>query len=101
MSIKTQKILLFIPGVNFIITFMFIKSCAENKIKVWFFLKTILKVIFVELIIAFIFAFFDRNVDAGPYYGLTRFILFYLVSFFFAFFCLKGQEKIIESNSNE
>jgi len=54
MSIKTQKRLLFIPIVNFIIPFCWLKRCFAHSITMsWFFKKAIMMVVgmmFVSLV---------------------------------------------------
>ena len=51
MSINTQKKILYIPLINFIIVFCFLRSCFVHTIKMaWFFKKVIIMVIAISII---------------------------------------------------
>ena len=51
MSIKTQKRLLFIPIVNFIIPFCWLKRCFAHSITMsWFFKKAIMMVVGIMIV---------------------------------------------------
>lgn len=51
MSINTQKKILYIPLINFVIVFCFLRSCFSHKIKMtWFFKKGIIMLVAISII---------------------------------------------------
>lgn len=51
MSIKTQKKLLFLPVINFIIPFIWLSKCFHNKITMgWFLKKAVIMVIGITIV---------------------------------------------------
>ena len=101
MSIKTQKYLRFVPIINIITVFMWIRSCCVNSIRPFDFVKELLKIlgIFVLItVVRIIVAYAFRNSTFDYYLTLISTYFYFLTMSWFA---VGAQIRISNTNQKE
>ncbi len=95
MSIKTQKIIRFIPIINIITLFCWISMCAKKVTTIGFFIKQLLKMFFWFLLVSVprivvSFVFNNPQLDMA-----LTWISIYFYFFAMAWISVEAQEKIM------
>jgi hypothetical protein len=100
MSIKTQKILKYIPVVNFIIIFYWINAYAKNVTSTFRFLKNLLKVFGIILLINIPRIVLDFLSAPTIVQNIIFILSVYLSLFSWTVIAIKDQEKFISESKN-
>jgi len=101
MSIKTQKILRFIPIVNFVTMFAWINLCFKKSVKQFDYIKNLIKMFLLIILITAVrivcsFVFKNEMLDSIIMYIS---IYFYLLSM--SFVSVKAQEDILAKDTQQ
>ncbi len=96
MSIKTQKILRFIPIINFITMFCWIRLCFKKQVKTRTFIADEIKIIIGVLIITIIRIIISKILKSDNIDLIVTNISMYFYLLIIAWFSVKAQEKILE-----
>lgn len=96
MSIKTQKIIRFIPIVNFISVFFWLKMVLQKMPSNYIF-KPMLKIAIPSVIIFIVRVIICEAINTLWITTLLTWVSFYITDLIFAFVAVKEQEKYHES----
>ena len=94
MSIKTQKILRFIPIVNLVTMFCWVYNCYKYHVRISAFLKYLVLLFGTMIIVVIPEIIIDKNCSIEWVLSITDLISRYVFMFVVAFFAVKGQEAI-------
>lgn len=100
MSIKMQKIIRFIPIINMITMFCWIKACSIYSIKPSWFLKELLKMFLGFIIITVIRIFITYTWQNDFIDGIATIIAGYFYFLVMALVSVRAQEKILKNEDN-
>ena len=100
MSIETQKKLKFIPIINIITMFAWIRICFIKSIKPFDFLKNLLKMFFIFVIITIprIVCFFALENDTLD--RILTYVSIYLYFLTMSWISVESQEEIMQHKNN-
>ena len=97
MSIKTQKIIRFIPIVNFISVFFWLKMVFQKNLPSNYIFKPMLKIAIPSVIIFIVRVIICETIDTLWITTLLTWMSYYITDLIFAFVAVKEQEKYYES----
>ena len=101
MSIKTQKIIRFIPIINFITVFLWIGCVMHNSVRIRDFFKDFLTVFVGMLAVTLIRFAFIQIFENEILNTVTTFLHIYLCFFIFSCVTVRAQERILASKDSE
>lgn len=95
-SIKTQKILMFIPFVNALIWFIWLYNCIKMKVSTAAFMKSLLRMFAVIIPLAMVQLVLSKVFpDTSDILG---YIMMYLAPLSMAFCLIRFQERLYEND---
>lgn len=94
MTIKTQKIIRFIPIINLITVIFWIKKIFDKKLSVNYCFKTMFKAFAMIMIVAIVEIIFSSIVDVLWLTSIVSMVEVYLYSLILSFIFVDEQEKI-------
>ncbi len=92
-NIKIQKVIMFIPIVNFFLIFVWLKYISNNNLGSRYFVKVGLKIILMVAIVSIIFGLLDSLVKNIFFSGFISWMEIYITLFLISFIVVKEQEK--------
>ncbi|MEE1074305.1 MAG: hypothetical protein U0K93_02365 [Acutalibacteraceae bacterium] len=93
MKIKTQKIIMFIPFVNFSLVFMFLLFMKRNNIEAIYFLKALIKISLFLLLNSIVLKVIIGILDNNLITSVLEWFFIYFDLFIIAFVSVKAQEQ--------
>lgn len=96
MSIKTQKILRFIPIINIITYYYWLRLCFKKPVRMKTFLADLLRIFLGILIITIIRIVISRILKSETIDLIVTNISIYFYLLVIAWFSVRAQEKILE-----
>ena len=93
MNIKIQKVIMFIPIVNFFLIFVWLKYISNNNLGSRYFVKVGLKIILMVAIVSIIFGLLDSLVKNVFFSGIISWMEIYITLFLISFVVVKEQEN--------
>ena len=99
MSIKIQKILLFIPVVNFICVFFWLRQISKSGCGTLRFLKDFLKIAAGIAAVWVVWNVFNRFILPREYAPVNA-VFLYLILFVCSFLAIRSQEKLMQNNTS-
>lgn len=102
MSINTQRKLLFIPIINIISMFQWIKLCSIKSIRPLDFIKELLKMFLLFIVITVVRIIFSFAFDNELFNKIVTYISIYFYCFIMSWTSIRAQEKIyLNEHQNE
>lgn len=98
MSIKVQKVIKYIPVVNFVVVFFWIKSYAKYSTSVWRIFKPLIKIFFAVTIVNIPRLILAHTLEATVVYWILYYATLYVTLFIIAHITISDQEKLIQES---
>lgn len=101
MSIKVQKVLRFIPVVNFFTVFLCLYTCYKQRVTVSQLLKKLLIIFGVLIIILIPEIFVDKFLNNESVSSIVGLLTTYVHLFVISCFAVKYQEELLNSDNKD
>lgn len=98
MSIKTQKLLRFIPLINLFTVFCWICLCLKKRVSVTMNIKYLLLWFGTAILVTIPEILIDKFCGIHIFVVITDYISMYVHMFIISHIAVKAQEKILENN---
>ena len=95
MSIKTQKIIRFIPLINLVTMFLWTKSCLVNVVKIKDYIKDMFKIFVSIMLIVIARIFITHVINNQIVTNVLTYISVYLFTLSMSNVAVKAQEKML------